>query len=125
LGWISWTNNAILECHNKGFNFLDGEGNPRKINGIPREIPIREISTMQLKKSYRKGCQIFVAHMEERYRDKVSNIEDHVVLNDFGDVYKEIPGLPPIIYIDFSINMMPRATPLSKNPYMMSTPEPK
>jgi hypothetical protein len=87
MDWLD-QHHAILECHNKGFTFLDGEGNPRKIHGIPREITIREISAMQLKKSYRKGCQIFSAHMEERSRYKVSNIEDHVVLNDFGDVFK-------------------------------------
>jgi hypothetical protein len=32
---------------------------------------------MQLKKCYRKGCQIFAAHMEEAPKDKVPNLEDH------------------------------------------------
>jgi hypothetical protein len=80
---------------------------------------------MQLKKCYKKGCQIFVAHMEEEPKDKVSNIEDHAVLKDFEDVFQEVPGLPPKRYIDFSINMMPRATPVSKAPYRMSTPKMK
>jgi hypothetical protein len=78
---------------------------------------------MQLKKCYRKGYQIFTAHMEESSKDKVSNIEDHVVLKDFGDVFEEVPGLPPKRDIDFSINLMPGAAPVSKTPYRMSTPE--
>jgi hypothetical protein len=78
---------------------------------------------MQLKKCCRKGCQIFLAHMEEAPKDKVSNIEDHVVLEDFEYVFKDVPGLPPKRDIDFSINMMPGAAPVSKTPYTMSTLE--
>ena len=78
---------------------------------------------MQLKKCYKKGCQIFAAHMEEASKDKVPNLEDHVVLEDFEDVFKEVPGLPPKRDIDFSINLIPEATPVSKIPYKMSTPE--
>jgi hypothetical protein len=77
---------------------------------------------MKLKKHYIKWCQLFATHMEETSRDKVSNIEDHAILKDFGDVFKEIPGLPPKRDIDFSINLMPREAPVSKTPYMMSTP---
>ena len=36
---------------------------------------------------------------------------------------KEIPSLPPKREIDFSINLMPGATPISKTPYRMSTLE--
>jgi hypothetical protein len=78
---------------------------------------------MQLKKCYRKGCQIFAACMEEAPKDKLPNMEDHSVLKYFEDVFKEIPGLPPKRDIDFSINLMPRTTPVSKTPYKMSTPE--
>jgi hypothetical protein len=67
---------------------LDEEGNLRTVQGIPREITIREVSSLQLKKSYRKGCQIFAAHMEETPKDKVPNIEDYAILKEFEDVFK-------------------------------------
>ena len=35
----------------------------------------------------------------------------------------EIPGLPPKRDIDFTIELVPGATPVSKAPYRMSTPE--
>jgi hypothetical protein len=56
-------------------------------------------------------------------KDKVPNLEDHVVLEYFEDVFKEVPVLPPKRDIDFSINLMHGATPMSKNPYIMSTQE--
>jgi hypothetical protein len=86
-------------------------------------VTIREISTLQLKKFYRKVCQIFAAHMEETPKDKVPNLEDHAVLEYFEDVFKEVPGLPLKRDIDFSINLMPGSTPVSKTPYRTSTLE--
>jgi hypothetical protein len=124
MDWLD-QHHAILDCHNKAFIFLYEEGNQREVQGIPKAITVWEISTMQLKKCYRKGCQIFATHMEEASKDKVPNMEDHAVLEYFEDVFKEVPGLPPKRDIDFSINLMPGAAPVSNNPYIMSTPEMK
>jgi hypothetical protein len=41
MDWLD-QNHAILDCHNKAFTFLDGEGNLNTIQGIRREITIRE-----------------------------------------------------------------------------------
>jgi hypothetical protein len=78
---------------------------------------------MQLKKSFRKGCQIFAAHMEEATKDKVASIEDHPVLKYFEYVFGEIPGFPPKRDISFSIGLVPGVSPVSKTPYIMGTPE--
>ena len=50
-------------------------------------------------------------------------MEDHSVMKYFGDVFKEIPGLPPKRGIDFFINLMLGAAQVSKTPYRMSTPK--
>jgi hypothetical protein len=113
---------AILDCYNKAFTCLDEEGNLRKVQGIPRVVTIREFSSLQLQKHYKKGCQIFSVHMEETPKDKVPSVEDCVVLKYFEDFFKEISGFPPKRDIDFSINPMPGETPISKTPYRMSTP---
>jgi hypothetical protein len=114
---------SILEFHNKSFTFLDEEGNLRKVQGIPKAVTIKEISALQLKKCYRKGCQLFATHMEETPKDKVPNLEDHAFLKDFEDLLKEVPGLNPKRDIDFSINLIVGATLVSKTPYIMSTQE--
>jgi hypothetical protein len=100
---------------------LDEEGNRKAVQGIPRTIIVREISTMKLKKCYRKGFQIFSSHMDEAPKDKVPKSKDHVVLKYFEDVFKEILGPPPKRDISFSINLMPGESPISKTPYRMST----
>jgi hypothetical protein len=55
---------------------------------------------------------------------KGSKFEDYPILQEFKDVFlDEIPGLPPKRDIEFSIDLMPGAAPISKSPYRMSTPE--
>jgi hypothetical protein len=122
MDWLD-QHHALLDCRNKRFTCLDEEGNQVTIQGIPRAMAVREISAMQLKKCYRKGCQLFVARVEEVFQKVVSNLEDHRVLKEFEDVFQEVPRLPLKRDIDFSINLMPGAAPISKAPYRMSTPE--
>jgi hypothetical protein len=93
MDWLD-QHHAILDFRNKEFTCLDEEGNLWKVQGIPREVTIREILALQLNKCYRKGCQIFAAHMEETPKDKVPNFEDYAILEDFEYVFKEVPGLP-------------------------------
>jgi hypothetical protein len=78
---------------------------------------------MQLKKCYRKGYQIFAAHVEETPKDKVKNHEDCVFLKYFEDVLKEIRGLPPKKDIDFFIKLILGETPVLKTPYRLTTPK--
>jgi hypothetical protein len=61
--------------------------------------------------------------MEEVTKDKVTNIEYHPVSKDFEDVFREILGLSPKRDIDLSIDLVPGASPVSKTPYKMGTPE--
>jgi hypothetical protein len=60
--------------------------------------------------------------MEEALKDKVPNVEDCTILKEFEDVFKEILKWPLKRDIDFSINLMPGGTLVSKTLYRMSTP---
>jgi hypothetical protein len=79
MDWLD-QHHAILDCYNKAITCLDEEGNLITIQGIPRVVTIREVSALQLKKNYMKGCQVFASHMEEAPKDKVPNVEECVVL---------------------------------------------
>jgi len=64
----------------------------------------------------RKGCKIYAVEMvptNEKSSDKL-----HPLLFEFVDVFPlELPGLPPIREIDFSIIFKPEVEPISKTPY--------
>jgi hypothetical protein len=114
---------VVLECYNKTITCLDEEGRQGNIQGIPRVVVVRDISTKQLKKRFRKGCHIFASHMEEATKDKVEIIHYHPVLRDFEDVFREIIGFQPKKDIDFSIDLVLGVSLVSKTPYIMGALE--
>jgi hypothetical protein len=61
--------------------------------------------------------------VEELENTKGPSLEDLSVLQDFEDVFQEIPGFLPRREIDFSIDLVSGVSPMSKTPYRMSTPE--
>jgi hypothetical protein len=94
MDWLD-KHHVVLDCHNKTFTCLDEEGKQSTVKGIPRPISIREISALQLKRCFRKGCQLYAAHVEEPEKTKGPSLEYFPVLQEFEDVFQEIPGLPP------------------------------
>ena len=67
---------------------------------------------------------MYAAHIEEVVENETPRLEDYPVLQDFKDVFPdEVPGLPPKRDIDFTIELVPGAAPVSRAPYRMSTPK--
>eukprot|EP00253_Pinus_taeda_P014041 PITA_14041 len=57
-------------------------------------------------------------------KDKTAILNNILVIQEFTDVFpEEIPGLPPRRNIDFTIELIPGAAPVSRAPYRMSVPE--
>ncbi|KAH9316807.1 hypothetical protein KI387_044545, partial [Taxus chinensis] len=62
----------------------------------------------------------------ERSEDGSSglSLDDHPIFRDFSDVFPgELPQMPPPCEIDFHIDLVPGAEPISWAPYQMTTPE--
>jgi hypothetical protein len=53
MDWMD-KHHVVLDCHRKTFTCLDGDGKQRTVKGVPRPISIREISSLQLKRCFRK-----------------------------------------------------------------------
>ena len=51
------------------------------------------------------------------------SLEDFPVLHEFNKMFEEVPSFRPKKDIDFCIDPVPWATPFSKIPCRMSTPE--
>ena len=82
MDWLE-NNHDIIHYYNKEFTYVDNQGKQIKVKGIPRHVSITEISSMQLKKSFKKGCKIYATHMEAGAKDKIPSVEDHIVLKYF------------------------------------------
>jgi hypothetical protein len=70
---------------------------------------------------FKKGCQIYVAHMEEPTKYKELSLEGYPILREYEDVFGELPGIPPKRDIYFFIDFFSGVATVSKTPYRMST----
>ena len=67
-----------------------------------------------------KGCEADLAYVIEMEKARPS-IYDIPTVSDFSNVFpKRFPGLPPQREIEFSIDVVPSATPTSITPYRMA-----
>ena len=90
MDWLD-AHHVILDCYNKTFTCLDEEGKQEMVKGIPRPISIQKISSLQLKKCFRKGCKLYVGHAEDTIECKTPSIKYFSVLQEFVVVFQEVP----------------------------------
>ena len=114
MDWLE-KHRVVLNCFEKTFTCLDEKGETIIVKGIPRKVYVRQISTLQMKKSLGKGCKVFVVHvMNDEHMNKEDNLkfDDIPILKEFLDVFLEdIPGLPPKREFDFTIELVPGVVP--------------
>nr|GFC21095.1 putative reverse transcriptase domain, aspartic peptidase domain protein [Tanacetum cinerariifolium] len=66
------------------------------------------------------GCEGFLATIHDTTSD-VPSIHDHPIVSEFLDVFPdELPGIPPVRKVEFNIELIPEAEPISKDPYRMA-----
>ena len=75
MDWLE-KHNVVLNCFEKKFACLDDKGETVTIKGIPRKVFVRQNSSLQMKKSVRKGCKVFVVHvMNDEHMNKEYKLE--------------------------------------------------
>nr|GFD55599.1 putative reverse transcriptase domain-containing protein [Tanacetum cinerariifolium] len=66
------------------------------------------------------GCEGFLATIYDT-TSEVSSIHDQPIVSEFPDVFpEELPGIPPVREVEFNIELIPEAKPISKTPYRMA-----
>ena len=82
MDWLG-SHRASIDCRRKIIQCKDDQGKDIEIAGIQRPISLRMISAMQLKRSIRKGCQVFaitVSELEEEEENQEEKTLDHPIL---------------------------------------------
>ncbi|XP_040361820.1 uncharacterized protein LOC121049220 [Rosa chinensis] len=88
-------------------------------------LPSCIISALTAKKMLSKGCQAYLAHVVNSNAE-VMDLSQIPIAGDYPDVFpEELPGLPPVREIDFTIDLLPGTTPISQAPYRMAPAEVK
>eukprot|EP00253_Pinus_taeda_P016566 PITA_16566 len=116
---------SLVDCKTKVIYYKNQNGHKKELQGIQLPVQIRPITATQLAKCIRKGCQMYAIQVGfADSKGKAATLDNIPVVQEFTDVFpEEIPGLPPKINIDFTIELIPGAAPVSRAPYRMSVPE--
>ncbi|GJW46709.1 putative reverse transcriptase domain-containing protein [Tanacetum coccineum] len=114
--------NAVIVCGEKVVRIL--YGNKMLIvesdKGVSR---LKVISCIKACKYVERGCHLFLAHVTEK-KSKEKRLEDVPVICDFPKVFpEELPGLPSPRQVKFRIDLVPRAAPVARAPYILAPSE--
>ncbi|GKG47803.1 hypothetical protein Tco_0507288, partial [Tanacetum coccineum] len=69
-----------------------------------------------------RGCQVFMIQVMENKSDE-KRLEDIPVVKESPDVCSEnLPGLPPVLQVEFQIDLIPGTAPVARTPYRLAPP---
>jgi hypothetical protein len=121
--WLA-THKSRLDCYHKSLECVSKEGKRITLQGILKPVSVRQISALQMRKYFRKGCPLYAIEVLKTIEGAKPSPDDHPILREYIDVFlEEVPGLPPRSDIEFSIELAPGAVPVFRTPYRMSIPE--
>ncbi|GKC05122.1 putative reverse transcriptase domain-containing protein [Tanacetum coccineum] len=95
-------------------------------SGVKNESRLEVISSIRTQKYIDHGCQVFWIQMMKEEKTKIPErrIEDVPVVRDFPEVFpKDLPGLPPTRQVEFHIELIPGAAPVTRAPYRLAPAE--
>jgi hypothetical protein len=121
MDWME-SHEEILNCKMKWLSLVDDEGQRRVIVGQNQGLSLRFISSLQLRKSMRKGCK-FYAIIALNEKGVVEVVENLPVVRLFADIFPdELPRMSPERELEFTIELKPGTKLIVRTPYRMSTP---
>ena len=111
---------ATIDCQSKKIVFGDVNSPDFVYQGSQPSKVVKLISSLKARRMISKGSEGYLAFVKDTSKDEPS-LEDYPVVKEFADVFpEELPGLPPQREIEFTIELVPGAEPISKAPYRMA-----
>ena len=118
MDWLA-SHRAFIDCYSKSVIFGDPRNPEFVYHGSKPLKSVKFISAMKARTLISHGCQGFLASVKDKTVES-PKIENLPVICEFSDVFlDELPGIPPAREVEFSIELIPGAEPISKAPYRM------
>ncbi|KAD6453055.1 hypothetical protein E3N88_07760 [Mikania micrantha] len=122
MDWLS-EHRVTIDCQTRRVLFGDPMNPLFVYQGTQPRKPLKIISALKAQKFLSHGCAGFLASVKVDSENKLS-VSDHPVVCEFPDVFPEkLPGVPPDREVEFTIDLVPGAEPISKAPYRMAPTE--
>lgn len=122
MDWLS-RQQAEVVCHNKTIRIPQPQGKPLIVRGERKGRKFGLTTCMKAQKCLEKRCDAFLAILTKKKTETI-RLEDIPVIRDHPEVFPTyLPGLPPERQVEFRIDGIPGAAPISKSPYRLAPAE--
>nr|GEY99036.1 putative reverse transcriptase domain-containing protein [Tanacetum cinerariifolium] len=111
---------ATIDCHSYRVIFGNIHAPEFIYHGSLPGKSMQIVSALQARTLLYHGCEGFLATIHDT-TSEVPSIYDQPIVSEFPDVFPdELPGIPPVCEVEFNIELIPRAEPISKAPYRIA-----
>ncbi|XP_074335508.1 uncharacterized protein LOC141672725 [Apium graveolens] len=119
MDWLE-RHKVTIDCQRKKIIFGDPNSPEFEFQGSTPSGLGKFISAIKAKRMLTHGCEGYLAHVIQSSMESPELVDVNVVC-EFPDVFPEdLDGLPPQREVEFSIDLLPSAQPISKAPYRMA-----
>ncbi|XP_075096464.1 uncharacterized protein LOC142174548 [Nicotiana tabacum] len=122
MDWLS-SCHAIVDCRAKTFNFSFIGEDRVIIRGEVGTLVSKFISYLKARKLVNRGCLAYLAHLQDMKADSPM-LESVQIVKEFPEVFPDdLPRIPLDRDIEFGIDTLLGAQPISIPPYKMAPTE--
>ncbi|XP_056688567.1 uncharacterized protein [Spinacia oleracea] len=122
---MNWLTNyeASINCLRRRVTLTTSSGDRISFQKLERKPTIQIVSALRAQKMNESGFTGYLCSVVDLNTPEPS-ITDIPIVCEYPNVFpEEIPGVPPPRELDFSIELVPGSTPISKAPYRMAPAE--
>ncbi|XP_056694933.1 uncharacterized protein [Spinacia oleracea] len=114
---------ASINCLRQRVTLTTPSGDRISFQKSERKPTIQIVSALRAQEMNESGCTGYLCSVVDLNTPEPS-ITDIPIVCEYPNVFpEEIPGMPPPRELDFSIELIPGSTPISKAPYRMAPAE--
>ncbi|XP_031120829.1 uncharacterized protein LOC116024066 [Ipomoea triloba] len=114
---------ARIVCNEKKILLRGPKGKRVSYRGIKKEPEPKLMTMRRLRKYAQKGYEVYLCLVQDTEVEKLE-ISRIPVVREFPDVFPDdLAGMPPERGVEFTIDLMPGTSPISKAPYRMAPKE--
>ncbi|XP_073298318.1 uncharacterized protein [Primulina huaijiensis] len=122
MDWLA-RNNAMVDCKEKRVKLRTPDQEEVVFHGKPKERKSL-LSASQAWRAIKSGEDVYLAMVSEIKEEVELKLEDIPIVREFPDVFpEELSGTVPNREVEFEINLVPGAAPISKASYKMAPAE--